>query len=567
MGLDNEQHARILKQVHDGRASFWVLRKYIAHAKLYLLSNSDGRKRVITGSANLSERVFSGQQPETLVIFDNDEDAWDHYYTLFCKIRDRASDQIELPKDQIVNAEIEISETPVMDKKGGTIVIEAPQNDPLSMPVQIERIEKIAEELKPKISAAIPPMRNGKQTINEVVRRTISRINFVKSSEDNETRFLTINRSNRKMTLCDKPYSVEVNEKDVISDAALLLKFWSNYEGSFEGNVEQLQADYWVLMVWLYFSPFMCDMRSLALLRDTDVVKYPIFTIVFGKSNCGKTSLVDTLMTSMLGASHSVDKRMFTTKNLRGLQQSYKRHPVVFDDLGRSAFSRYGTDLIKDEMQPPVNEYPGFLLSMNAEPHSFPDEIVKRCLMIYTTTALPTHNEQLRQHLQESAQEIRHSLTTNLYRKFVLKLLDRLDDEMLPKDWMRLSSEVLSDIFAQATDESLPHWCKAVSWLEYAEHRYDRIKARLTHLLRETTRRKSESEASDEWMVEEDRIIVWEQQDVFGRRRFDWADVPSTLVNEDASSGGRTVLNLKNVQEFLGKDLKRRIGMSSWFRR
>ena len=568
MGLDNDQHVQILKQVYDGRASFWVLRDHIAHAKLYLLSNSDGPKRVITGSANLSERAFSEQQPETLIIFDNDENAWSHYHALFCKIRDKASDRIELPKDQIVSAEIEVSETPVMNKQEA-IVIEAPQpqDGERSMPVQVERIEKIAEVLKPKISSAIPPMRNGKQTIDEVVKRTISRIQFVKSSEDSETRFLTINRSSRQMILSDKHYSLEVNEKDVIRDAALLLKFWSNYEGSFEGDVEQLQADYWILMVWLYFSPFMCDMRLHALLLDVDVIKYPIFAIVFGKSNCGKTSLVDTLMTSMLGSAHSIDKRMFTTKNLRGLQQSYKRHPVIFDDLGRRAFRSHGTDVIKDEMQQPVDEYPGFLLSMNADPHSFPDEIVKRCLMIYTRTALPTHNEQLRQSLHESAQKIRHNLTTNLYRKFVLNLLERLDDERLPEDWMQLSSEVLSNIFAQATSEPLPDWCKAVSWLEYAEHRYDRIKAKLTHLLRETRRRKSESEAADGWLIEKNQIIVWEQQDAFGRKNFDWIDVPSTLVDEDASSGGRTVLNLKNVQEFLGKDLNRRSRIWSLFQR
>ncbi len=111
------------------------------------------------------------------------------------------------------------------------------------------------------------------------------------------------------------------------------------------------------------------------------------------------------------------------------------------------------------------------------------------------------------------------------------------------------------------------NWCKAVSWLEYAEHRYDRIKAKLTHLLRDTRRRKSESEAADGWLIEKNQIIVWEQQDAFGRRNFDWVDVPSTLVDEDASSGGRTVLNLKNVQEFLGKDLNRRGRTWSLFQR
>ena len=62
---------------------FTSLEKYIAHAKLYLLSDINGNTRVIVGSANLSERAFSGRQPETLVKFDNDENAWQHYNRMF----------------------------------------------------------------------------------------------------------------------------------------------------------------------------------------------------------------------------------------------------------------------------------------------------------------------------------------------------------------------------------------------------------------------------------------------------------------------------------------------------
>ena len=70
----------------------------------------------------------------------------------------------------------------------------------------------------------------------------------------------------------------------------------------------------------------------------------------------------------MFGYAHTIDKQSFTASRLRGLQQAYKRFPVVFDDIGRTAFNRHGKDIIKDEMQPPVQESPGFILSMNAEP-------------------------------------------------------------------------------------------------------------------------------------------------------------------------------------------------------
>ena len=59
MGLRDERHRRILEKIAKGQARFWVLRQYVAHAKLYLLSGGR-RTRAIVGSANLSERAFSG---------------------------------------------------------------------------------------------------------------------------------------------------------------------------------------------------------------------------------------------------------------------------------------------------------------------------------------------------------------------------------------------------------------------------------------------------------------------------------------------------------------------------
>ncbi len=555
MGLKDERHAHVLEAVHEGRAHFRVLRKYIAHAKLYLLSNPEGHTRVIIGSANLSERAFSGNQPETLVKFDDDEQAWRHYNHMLDDIRDSASDDIPLPKERISIAEIEISETPVMADKATTLVIEAPSPQEIegTAPVQVMRIEKVLAVLGPRLSAAIPPILKGKQRITPEIKREISRIQLVKSVEEVDSRHFSLDRTNRTASLSGERFPLEWSNEAVKAEGRLLLEYFKNYEGAFEGNVARLQQDYFILMSWLYFSPFICDMRSLALLQDSDVIRYPSFAIIFGKSNCGKTSLVDTLMTSMFGYAHTVDKQSFTASQLRGLQQGYKRFPVVFDDIGRNAFNRHGRDMIKDEMLPPVTECPGFILSMNAEPQSFPDEVVKRSMMIYTTTALPPHNEELRQRLQTKIQEMRRGLTGHLYRRYLTEIMDRLEDERLPEDWLALSSGVLSGIISEATDEPSPHWCKSVTWIDYAEKRYDRVKARLDNLLRPTSHAKGEGDIPNGWTIEGDKIIVWEQRDAFGRRGFDWEDVPSTLIDEEVSGGGRTVLRRSSVEKFLGR--------------
>jgi len=565
MGLEDERHIRILGKVHAGQAHFRVLRKSIAHAKLYLLSSNEGRRRIIIGSANLSEQAFSGNQSETLVLFDGDESAWEHYNRMFQNIRDSASDEILLPEDRITSAEIEVTETPVLSEATGTVIIEPPlpAQSQASPQGQIERIEKVAAIFGPRLSAVTPPMRRGRQTVTPELKREISRIQLVKSAEQADHRYLSINRADRSAILSDEPFPLEAEDALVRSDAAILLEYFSNYEGAFEGDVAALQRDYFTLMSWLYFSPFLCDLRSLALLRDSDVIRFPCFAIVFGKSNCGKTSLVDTLMTSMFGIANTVDKRSFTTAQLRGLQHSYRRFPVIFDDVGRRAFNSHGKDMIKDELQPAVAEYPGFVLSMNAEPQSFPDEVVKRSLMIYTTTALPAHDEGLRQKLQSRIQEMRRGLSSHLYRRYLIEIIGQLNEDRLPEDWLALSSGTLSRLISGSTNNKLPAWCQEVTWLGYAEKRYDRVKARLLSLLRESAYVRSEGEASAGWMVDNGRVIVWEPRDVFGRRGFDWEDVPSTLVDEDASSGNRTVLHRAHLERFLGT----RLGPArSWWR-
>ncbi|MYC38017.1 MAG: NgoFVII family restriction endonuclease [Chloroflexi bacterium] len=557
MGLNDERHLRILGQVHTGRAHFRVLRKSIAHAKLYLLSGPGARHRVIIGSANLSERAFSGKQPETLVVFDDDEAAWKHYNRMFDSIRDEASDAIPLPEEKITAAEIEVLDTPVMSDISGTLVIEAPvpEESHATAPVQVERIEKVAAVLGPRISAAVPPIRNGRQAITQEVKREIARIRLVKSAEETDSRNFSIDRITRSAILSGQRFPMEWDDDLVNRDAGLLLGYFRNFEEAFEGNVPVLQRDYFTLMSWLYFSPFICDMRSLALLRDSDVIRFPTFAIVFGKSNCGKTSLVDTLMTSMFGFAHTVDKGSFTKAQLRGLQHGYKRFPVVFDDIGRRAFTTHGRDTIKDELQPEVSEYPGFILSMNAEPQSFPDEVVKRSLMIYTTTALPAHEEGLRQRLQGRIQEMRRGLTGHLYKCYLSEVMDHLDDERLPDDWLSLSSGVLSTILSQST-ESSPDWCRSVTWLDYAEKRYDRVKARLVNHLRPAAYVKVEGAVANGWTLDGDLVIVWESRDAFGRSGFSWEDVPSTLIDQDASGPGRTVLDRTKLEEFTKTPLK-----------
>ena len=569
MELKDRRHIEILKKVNAGKAHFRVLRKSIAHAKLYLLSNSaDGETRVIIGSANLSEQAFSGKQPETLVKFDNDSVAWEHYNKMFDEIKRDASDEIPLPQERIVNAEIEVAAAPIVSSDSTTLIIEPEIVQGATFSGQIEKIEKVAAVIAPKIDPiAAANTRRGRLTLNPQIKREISRIQLVKSAEEADNRYFSINRETGTALLSGEPFPLDWDADAAATDARLLIQYFANYEGTFQGDVERLQRDYFALASWLYFSPFMCDLRGYAATRDADMVRYPLFAIVFGKSNCGKTALVDTLMISMFGYSNTVHKSHFTASRLRAIQQAYKRFPAVFDDIDKRPFANHGVNMIKNELLPEgAPEYPGFILSMNQDIPSFPDEVVKRALMIYTQTALPSYDESLRQRLYDSIVDLRRNFTGHLYRRYLTEIMDRLSADPLPSDWMALSTDVLSSIIAESVDGDPPHWCARVGWTDYTARRYDRIKSALDSLLGARFYVKDENQSSgNRWTLDGDKIIVIETPDIFGRKQFQWEDVPSTLIDQDAGIGGRTALYRVRVEEFVGRKVAPPGG--GWWRR
>ena len=234
----------------------------------------------------------------------------------------------------------------------------------------------------------------------------------------------------------------------------------------------------------------------------------------------------------------------------------------MFDDIGRPAIGNHGEDAIKDEVPPLVAEHPCFVLSMNQELKAFTDQIVKRSLMIYTTTALPSYKESLRHELHMKIQEVRRDLSTNLYREYLKRMLALLDDTAVPDDWLEFSSTVLSRLIADLMDDCPPKWCAPIKWNDYADKRHERVKAQVDHLLRPPMRMKKEGHQPTGWILESDKVIVIEQTDTFGRREFDWENVPSTLIDDNASVGGRTVLNRPELEEFLDRNLSgRRYGL------
>ena len=281
--LEDEHQRIILERIHSGQAQFYVVKDNIAHSKLYLLETDDPqRRRVIVGSANLSERAFGGKQAETLLVFDDDDRAWEHYSREYDAVKETASDRIDLPLD-LRSAEIDFTETPVLQDTGLTVFQPAAE-DELTIPQIVHKVEELALPVERVVTPQIT-RENGRYLITPIIKAEIKRMRWLKGQrEDDETRptNLTIHQESRYVSLSGDPVSLDTNKEGLRQSAEAIVEYFNNYEKGFVGDVPRLQRDYFTFMSWLYISPFMCDLRTRAIVGGNNIFHYPSFAVIYG---------------------------------------------------------------------------------------------------------------------------------------------------------------------------------------------------------------------------------------------------------------------------------------------
>ena len=426
-----------------------------------------------------------------------------------------------------------------------------------SVPQILTQVERI-KPVRKRALADIRPSSNGSVRFVPRIVRQMTRIVTSTQQEEGPKTYLTYN--GQRFTLSGNDMSLEADPTEVRSDVAAWLEFFGNYENGFVGDVPRLQRDYYTFMCWFYFSPLMCDLRNAALRQGNYSFDQPMFAVLYGQSNCGKSSLIETLMASMFAYPRIVETQYFTRSNLRGLQESYRRFPIVFDDVTRDRFNRHAPEIIKDEsIHSP--EYPCFALSMNAEARNFAGEIVKRCLMIYTRTSLPGDNPSVRRTLQRSVSQIRERLTTGMYREYLKQLLEdmgsksALDYEHM--DVLELSSSVLRRIFERnlPAGSMLPDWCSIMTLDEYQNRAFERPRLVLENLLHRDKYSGERRPSIGGWTISGNSVIVAVEPIVSRRMR---EDIPDWILDDTASVSDQIVMNRDLLQEFLGHSVGRR---------
>ena len=547
----------VIEALTSGQLAFWVLRDQVSHSKLYLLDGgTEPERRIIMGSANFSEQAFRGWQHETLAMYDDDPAAWDYYSARYREVRDRASQRID-PQLLLGRTQpVQVEETPVLAGERPSIVLVG--GDSPSVEDATDSIRKTAKTLRNQIGPHLPARRRDTQTLNPDLKTRIRGVLRNQPRRATEPAAFSISTDTRTATFDGTPFPLDFDPELAVSDAELMIEYFTGFEG-FAGTAEEvreLQEEYFAFWAWLYFSPFMCDLRTRAAHANRDVIRYERVALLYGKANCGKTSLIQVLLRSMFPQRPQaawMDRSLFKTAELEAITRTAKRCPAFFDDVTAKQMGLTGKDFIKNETPLSLAEYPAVVISMNRYKDGFADEIMKRAFLIYTHTALAVYNDKIREDEDQRIRKVADRLTGHLYRRYLQAVLDKLADDPLPDDWLQLSSGVLGGLLRDATAECPPVWSAPQTRTHHAERRYKSLRAKFHHLLRPAAQIDADNPKSEGWWVDTDtgRLIVRERVNQYGRSAFNWDQVPSTIIDADASSSGHTSLVLSELNRFL----------------
>ena len=466
---------KMIDRIKAGTAHFYVSRKKMSHEKIYILKSEDGRKRVITGSANMSSNAFTGKQRENISYIDG-QSAFDYYFTRFEELKKECVDEISEKALISSNLEENVDEIPFSEtvKKSGIITIEdyTESIDDVKFILDVnEKAKKIAP-LSPTPKKKSRILHISTDTIVNLRRKLIEE---KKTEQDMRSEYpqLKIDVAEKTVSLNDKTLNLMPSKEDINNDVNLFLRYMNGY-AKFHGDVTGLQYRYFEFANWFFCSPFMAVMRDMAARYEQNKLPYPVFGLLYGQSKAGKTTFLETLLKMMIGQKPKVSAPDFTRSSIEALKNKVMGAPIIVDDLTNTRFNQHAVETIKNDdfgLTGHLTNYSAVVISANEDVKAVAPEIIRRTIICRVEAGL-TNTEVMKDNVVRTVQQ---KIGTAFYREYLRRMLDVVDDmierlkdeesEEAP-DILHESSKVLLAILSENT-EDLPEYARELSLENY----------------------------------------------------------------------------------------------------
>lgn len=454
--VKNKSAISLAEMMRDEKLRLYVSRDMKSHEKLFVLKSNEGRTRVITGSANMSSNAFCNVQRENIVYFD-DREACDYYMDRFEQFRDLCSDNVnhevlermvqgedELLRD---NPEvIPIAET-IMKKR--MIVIEESKSESDSEVDIIANVKGLEAELKPMLPK---PQKDGRILISAEqfmpFKRKYKENRQAEVAREKQLPKLHLDMESGTLSFNGKQFDLSPDKSLVKNDIESMLGYFDSLS-VFYGDYRKSQNDYYSFMNWYFASIFMPYLRFVAAKNNYDVIPFPVYGIIYGDSNGGKTTFVKLLSKMMCGKKIPTNtSKDFTSTSIEGLKRGCEGLPINIDDLAKEQYNNHHEKIIKDEewgIREGFVNYPAVVVTTNKLP-SVSQDIAKRVLICRIDTKIDREvGVKNSRRVNESMRNIGTSFFSEYVRRMIPIVLDMAEKMKKSEDNLEYFPDILAE--------------------------------------------------------------------------------------------------------------------------
>lgn len=469
----------LMSRVEDNTLHFFVAREKLSHEKIYLLSASDGRKRVVMGSANMSYAAFGGRQRENICYIDGSS-AYDWYLNSYNEFRDECTDQIFKETLAIADDGEHIEEIPIARtvRAKKALMLETVETSKEDVRFALD-----VKGLAARFASSVPKAdKKGKILLSperiKIIRRQIVADKTKEKELRSEYPQLEVFVDEGTVKLNGDNMDLAPSREEITQDVSLFLRYMGGYE-KFHGDVAGMQRRYFEFANWFFCSPFMGCMRDMAVHYNQNTLPYPVFGLVYGQSKAGKTSFLETLLKMMIGQKTKISAPDFTRSSIEGLKRTVKGAPIIVDDLTNTRFNQHAIETIKNDdfgIADHLVHYPAVVISANEDVKAVAPEVIRRTVVCRVQAGL-TNTEVMRSNVVRTVQR---EIGTAFYREYLRRMLEvvpdlleeiKCDENESAPDILAVSSAIIVSIIKEHTEEDLPAFVRELTLDDYFSER------------------------------------------------------------------------------------------------
>ena len=479
-----ESDPEVLEAIANGRIELRYMKAgERIHSKIYILSDTQGKSRVMVGSANFTNAAFSNRgQFEELIVYDSfhNPSFCDSYIKRFNEIYKNSVDflsektrkklqslilkaeniMIFTPDDRADNIVEKVNRQIQSGGDASILVVEVMEEKEKAEKriMEIEKIEKIIENVTKKTKDGYSFEQKQKLlTLKEKLKEIVS-FSHRKTQEFIDKRnFLYLNPANWEFYIKENEqavsYDANLTEEKLKENLKKLVNFVNSYwEFAVYKDREVLKRVFEAIL-FAFTSPFIHRIRKSVKKNkgDEKLAEIPIVLILGGLANTGKTKLL-LFINKLLGNNFEVfNYKDIYTKTQRIIYDLFYTNnifPILVDEIYDNFFRGEGERLIKTLTNTLTEPHPCLIGTSNVG-FSAESQVIRRIYYLHFGSPF-SEDKKIKERAERYFEEKVGIIDDSLFRYFLSEFAKRMNEEEFFKieDPLYLSRKIFIDMFS-----------------------------------------------------------------------------------------------------------------------